>query len=43
MTNNIGQMTESLGFDPATTTSSLALFSAAQGASRGECTSSNSQ
>ena len=34
MTNNIGQMTESLGFDPATTASSLALFSAAQGASR---------
>ena len=34
MTNNIGQMTESLSFDPAATSSSLALFSAAQGASR---------
>lgn len=34
MTNNIGQMTEALGFDSATTSSSLALFSAAQGASR---------
>lgn len=34
MTNNIGQMTESLGFDPGLTPASLALFSAAQGASR---------
>lgn len=34
MTNNIGQMTESLSFDQAATSSSLALFSAAQGASR---------
>jgi len=34
MTNNIGQMTESLSFDTAATSSSLALFSAAQGASR---------
>ncbi|KAL3797584.1 hypothetical protein ACHAW5_003303 [Stephanodiscus triporus] len=34
MTTNIGQMTEALGFDHATTSASLALFSAAQGASR---------
>jgi len=34
MTNNIGQMTEALGFDPAMISASLALFSAAQGASR---------
>ena len=31
MTNNIGQMTEALGFDPGLTSASLALFSAAQG------------
>ncbi len=34
MTNNIGQMTEALGFDPDLTSASLALFSAAQAASR---------
>ena len=34
MTNNIGQMTEALGFDPVITPASLALFSAAQAASR---------
>ena len=34
MTNNIGQMTEALGFDPDLTSASLALFSAAQGAGR---------
>ena len=34
MTNNIGQMTEALGFDADLTPASLALFSAAQAASR---------
>jgi hypothetical protein len=34
MTTNIGQMTQALGFDHATTSASLAFFSAAQGASR---------
>ncbi|KAL7540644.1 hypothetical protein ACHAWF_006746 [Thalassiosira exigua] len=34
MTNNIGQMTEALGLMPDLTPASLALFSAAQGASR---------
>jgi len=34
MTNNIGQMTEALGFDSDLTPASLALFSAAQAASR---------
>jgi len=34
MTNNIGQMTEALGFSADLTPASLALFSAAQGASR---------
>jgi len=34
MTNNIGQMTEALGFSSDLTPASLALFSAAQGASR---------
>lgn len=34
MTNNIGQMTEALGFDSNLTPASLALFSAAQAASR---------
>ena len=34
MTNNIGQMTEALGFDANLTPASLALFSAAQAASR---------
>ena len=34
MTNNIGQMTEALGFDSDITPASLALFSAAQAASR---------
>mmetsp|Transcript_11577 Transcript_11577/g.24694 ORF Transcript_11577/g.24694 Transcript_11577/m.24694 type:complete len:810 (+) Transcript_11577:551-2980(+) len=34
MTNNIGQMTEALGFPSDLTPASLALFSAAQGASR---------
>ena len=37
MTNNIGQMTESLSFDPASTSSSLALFSAAQESPRLYC------
>jgi MFS family permease len=34
MTNNIGQMTEALGFDADLTPASIALFSAAQAASR---------
>ncbi|KAL9189797.1 hypothetical protein ACHAXT_009472 [Thalassiosira profunda] len=34
MTNNVGQMTEALGFSSNLTPASLALFSAAQGASR---------
>lgn len=34
MTNNIGQMTEALGFDSSLTPASLTLFSAAQAASR---------